>query len=152
MPYGVFLRYICLFKFSLSCLQTLCIQIQGKISNNVIALYLLISSKQFTKATFWVERAIGLTMGWAGKAARTKSQYSFLVRDTLEFGEVDCLCWNTLFFGKKKILQSCDSRDNLCSLNTLGQRFLPVKHLFRTSVSDFLKEVQQEPCDDSSVL
>lgn len=54
-----FFKYRYLFKFSLSCSPTLDIQIQGQISNDAIALYLLISSKQFTKVISCVKSVTG---------------------------------------------------------------------------------------------
>lgn len=53
-----FSQVLLLVQMSLS-LSTLYTYILGQINNDAIALHVLISNKQFTKATSWVERAIG---------------------------------------------------------------------------------------------
>lgn len=86
---GFFSRYSCLFKFSLSCLSMLYIQIQGQISNRATALCLLISSKEFTKDISWKESELPANGSeeWIGKAVRTKFLHSLSIWHISEFRE-----------------------------------------------------------------
>lgn len=135
----------CLFRFSLNCLSTLHIQIRGEISNGVIALYLFISSKWFTKATSWAQRAIGFTfsrVGW--ESARTKSLHSFWMRHIWEFGELREVVLKHTFSGKKTSDRVVTAEDYLGSLHTRGRDFFLWNILFSANLCQWFS--QGSPC------